>query len=144
MSVFVLSTMTQSVGYTNWKTVDGVPVMIEKITIHGGAGIPSLKSGFGELTRNAEGQPLWTADGLVTTISDEQYALLKEHKIFKKHAEDGLLKVITRDITHNHKEVQKHAKDMSKDSFRVLDKDSLKMKIKVTTATAPTEQGFSL
>lgn len=144
MNVFVLSTMTQSVGYAIWRKVDGLPTMVGKITIHGGAGIPSLRSGFGDMTKNAEGQPLWTADGIVTSVKEEDYEILKDQKIFKKHMEDGLVKVIQRDIRDNHKEVKKHANDMSRDAFRVLDKDTLKLKVKVTTASAPVEQEFRM
>lgn len=144
MNVFVLSTMTQSVGYAHWETVDGVPIQRSKIMIHGGAGIPSLKSGFGEMTQNAEGQPLWTAEGIVTSITEEQYDVLKEHKVFKQHLSDGLVKVVNKNISDNHKEVKKHAADMSHDSFRVLDSKSIKMRIKVTTDVVDKEQQFRL
>lgn len=144
MSVFVLSTMTQSVGYAHWETVDGIPIQRGKIMVHGGAGIPSLKSGFGDITQNAEGQPLWTAEGIVTTVSDENYAILKDHKVFKQHLADGLLKVVAKNISDNHKEVKKHAADMQHDSFRVLDSKSIKMRIKVTTDVVDKEQQFRL
>jgi len=144
MSVFVLSTMTQSVGYAVWETVDGVPIQRNKIMIHGGAGIPSLKSGFGDMIQNAEGQPLWTAAGLVTTISDGDYETLKDHKVFKQHLQDGLLKVLSKNISENHKEIKKVAADMSHDSFQVLTPKTLKMRVKVTTDMVDKEQQFRM
>lgn len=144
MSVFVLSTMTQSVGYTHWKTVDGVPIQQGKIMIHGGAGIPSLRSGFGDVQANNEGQPIWTAQGIVTTITDLQYESLKAHKVFVQHVEEGLLKVISRDISKNHDAVKKYAEEMSSDAFRILNKSTLNQKIKVTTATIEAESEFRL
>lgn len=144
MSVFVLSTMTQSVGYTNWKTVDGVPIPQGKIKIHGGAGIPSLRSGFGDIQSNSEGRPVWTADGIVTSLDDGQYAQLKDHPLFKKHVEAGLVKVISRDISQNHNEVKNYASSMSRDSFQVLTPKTLKQKIKVTSLSAPAEDEFRL
>lgn len=144
MSVFVLSTMTQSVGYTTWKTVDGVPIQLGKIMIHGGAGIPSLRSGFGDVQANGEGQPVWTAQGIVTSLSDAQYEALKGHKVFNQHVEEGLLKVISRDISKNHDDVKKYAESMSSDAFRVLNKSTLNQKIKVTTATIEAESEFRL
>lgn len=144
MQVFILSTMTQSVGYTLWETVDGLPIQRERITVHGGSGIPSLRSGFGDMVTNSEGQPLWTAEGIVTCIDEGKYALLKDHPIFKKHLADNLVKVVTRDIRDNHKEVKKHAKDMARDKFQLLNKDTLGQRVKVTTATAPVETEFRL
>lgn len=139
---YILSKMTQSVSYTNWATVDGVPIAKEQITIQGGAGIPSLRSGFGNQSSNAEGRPIWTADGVLTKVGENQYAVLKDHPVFKKHLKSGLLQVVSRDISRNHSEVARAARDMIGDSFQILSKDTLKQKIKVTTATAEQQDGI--
>lgn len=104
MSQYVLSVMTSSVSYTffHHPTPDN-PVERAKITIRGGASLPSTKSGFGERTEDHEGTPLWTADGVVTPISEEQYAMLKEHPIFIKHEKAGLVKFVGATLTDNHK-----------------------------------------
>lgn len=144
MSNYVLSTMTQSVGYAHWETVDGVPILRGKIMIHGGAGIPSLKSGFGDMIQNAEGQPLWTAEGLVTTVSDGDLEILKSHKVFNQHLKDGLLKIVPKNISENHKEIKKHAADMNHDSFQVLTPKTLKLRVKVTTDMVDKEQQYRM
>jgi len=144
MSVFILSTMTFPVGYAFYETVDGLPIQRHKIMIHGGAGIASKRSGFGEMSEGIDGQPIWTAAGFVTPISEGDYERLKDHPIFIKHREKDIVKVISRDIRENHKEVKKYAAEMQSDGFRVLDKVSIGQKIKVTTQTAKTEDEFRL
>lgn len=132
-SSFVLSTMTTGVAYTVYQDVAGLPTPVHKVLIHGGAGIPSLRSGFGEVTSNGEGQPVWTADGMITPVSDSDLALLLDHHVFKQHLEKGLVKVLNKDIRGNHKEVRKHAAGMEADGFRPLTPETLKMRIKVST-----------
>ena len=68
MTKYVLSTMTNSVSYAIWGNVGDLPVMRQKVTIKGGAGLPSISSGFGEVSKDGEGSPLWTADGVITPI----------------------------------------------------------------------------
>lgn len=144
MNRYILSTMTSGVNYTTYRTVGGVPVVLKKVLIHGGAGIPSAKSGFGEVIANDEGQPIWTADGIVTPISEEDYLHLKDHPVFQKHMDKGYLKVINADIRGNHKQVQKYAGDMKRDGFAQLNKDNIKSRVKVTVPKAEADQGYQL
>jgi hypothetical protein len=126
MTQYVLSTMTNSISYAFWAKTGDVPTIRQKITIKGGAGLPSLRSGFGEMTKDGEGIPIWTADGIVTPISDEQWDVLKDHPIFVKHQTQGFVKVINRDITGNHREVQKQIATMEKrDGFAQLNKNTI-------------------
>jgi hypothetical protein len=65
---YVISKMTNSVSYcfyTERRNPNDVPSIREKITILGGCGMPSHRSGFGERTEDIQGQPLWVADGIV-------------------------------------------------------------------------------
>ena len=130
MTIFVLSTQTGSVSYCFFDKIGDLPVIRDKVTIHGGAHIPSLKSGFGEMSRDGEGHPLWTADGIVTPLREERYALLKEHWLFKKHQDEGRVKVLSEDITGNHKAVVRETRTMMKaDEFAQLNPETLKEKV---------------
>lgn len=133
MSVFVISTMTDSVGYTFFRNVGDLPVPQKKILIRGGADLPSMKSGFGEMSRNSEGQPLWTASGVATPVSDSDYELLKDHWLFKKHLDSGKLKVVTHDIRDDYKAVKKEVRSMEtgwdSDKAKQLTPDNLKERV---------------
>ena len=139
MTVYVLSTMTDSVSYVNYNYIGDanskagqLPMVRDKVTILGGANLPSMKSGFGDMTQNGEGQPMWTASGVVTPVSDEKYELIKDHWLFKKHQEGGHVKVLNKDITDNHKAVKREISDMEKrDKAAQLTPETLKMKVKV-------------
>lgn len=135
MSVFVISTMTNSVSYRFYKNVGDLPVVQDSITIRGGAGLPSLKSGFGEMGADGEGAPLWTAEGMVTPLSDARYDILKDHKLFKDHLEGGHVKVVNADLTGNHAQVKKEIRSMApRDNFAQLTPATVGQKIKVKTA----------
>lgn len=134
MTVFVLSTMTNGVNYRTYRNLDGLPVVEKSVLVHGGTGLPSYKSGIGEMTRDEEGKPMWMADGVVTPVSDEDYAVLKDHWLFKKHLDHGHVKVLNKDIRGNHREVQKQVSDMTRrDSFAQLTPDTAAKNIKITT-----------
>ena len=144
MNRYILSTMTAGVNYTTYRNVGGLPVVVRKVLIYGGAGIPSEKSGFGEVVANAEGKPIWTADGIVTPVSEEDYLLLKDHKVFQKHMDKGYLKVINADIRGNHKQIQKYAGDMHRDGFGQLTKQNIDKRIKVTVTKPEVDKDYQL
>lgn len=147
MSVYILSTMTNSVCYRTYHFVGDAVSQVKNgpgplpvpdpnpIMIHGGAGIPSLKSGIGEVSRDSEGKPLWTPRGVVTAIKDEDYERLKDHWLFQKHIKANYLKVIEKDISHDIKEIRRQVEmDMQlRDDFAQLSRETLKQKIKVKT-----------
>ncbi|QDH49617.1 hypothetical protein KYLE_36 [Pantoea phage Kyle] len=134
-SVYVLSKMSMPVAYCVYEqrdrnsgavptarnpVVGDVPLLRRKIFIHGGAGIPSTRSGFGERIHDQNGQPLWVADGVVTAISESDWEILKEHELFKKHMERGQVKVINQDIRDNHRKVAKEAAGLTNDPFAMM------------------------
>jgi hypothetical protein len=140
MTVYVISTQTNSVSYCRYNKVGGLPILKDKITIWGGAGLPSLKSGFGEMKQDEEGVPMWVADGIVTPVSDENYDILKEHWLFKKHLDCGLVKVIKHDIIGDHKAVSTHVKTMTKrDDYAQATPNDVK-NMKVTTTNKPEKE----
>lgn len=157
MSVHIISKMAQSVSYTFYENVEEdvssvggkiklgrIPAIRKQITVRGGAGLPSTRSGFGEMTQDLEGKPLWTADGIVTTVSDSDYELLKSLPIFMKHVAKGLLRVVGRDVSDNHKAVAKEAKTMTDDPHGLMTKDKLQQRIKVTTGKLHADDDYRL
>jgi hypothetical protein len=136
--------MSAGVNYAIYRDVGGLPVIQHKILVQGGAGLASLRSGFGEQGQTADGRPIWTADGVVTPISDEDWEILKNHPVFIKHQQKGLVKELNKDLRGNHREVQKHAASMEVDGFRPLTKDTIAKNLKVTTATMRTEDEFRI
>lgn len=141
-NVYVVSTMTSSVSYCFWKTIDGLPRIEDKITIRGGANLPSSKSGFGEMSQDGEGTPMWTAAGVVTPIRADRYNKLKDHELFKKHLERGYISITSQDITGNHKAVKKIVSGMEAvDGFAQLTPATYKQRIKITTKTKEMEDG---
>lgn len=145
MSQYILSTMTASVNYNLYGKVENLPILKHKITIHGGAGIPSARSGFGEVVEDENtGRPIWTADGIITPVSDSDWEILKENKVFQKHLAKNLVKVLNSDIRGNHRAIQKHAKDMSRDGFALLDKSNVGSRMKIMTAKPEKDNGYQL
>jgi hypothetical protein len=141
MTKFVLSTMTQSVAYTTFNFVGvespqgatRLPIPKKKIVIRGGAGIPSARSGFGDMANNADGQPIWTAAGMVTPVSEENFEILKEHWLFKRHQEAGRVRVINEDVRDNYKAVKKEVSSMHRgDNFAQLTPSTVGGRVKAS------------
>ena len=128
--VHILSTMTSPVSYCFYDYVNDLPVVRKRVTVAGGAGLPSLKSGFGEVGSDQEGKPLWTADGIVSRVSANDYDLLKDHPVFKKHLAKGYLKVVSSEVDGNHKKVKELASDMAQDGFRQLTPSTARLRVK--------------
>lgn len=146
---YIVSTMANSVSYNTYnfigdpKSKQGVlPVVKDKIVIHGGAGMPSLRSGFGEMTKDQDGVPMWTAEGVVTSVTDAQLAVLQDHWLFKKHQDSGHVRVLTKDVTGNHKAVVKEVASMESDErFGLLKKGDKRIaasQVKVKTISQET------
>ena len=151
MSVYVISKLSNAVAYCFYehhgsgheKGIAPLPTIRKKIIIRGGAGMPSIRHGFGEVSEDSEGRPMWTPEGTVTTIEDADYELLKDHRIFKQHVEGGFLKVVNRDVTGNHKAVAKEVQTMQKeDGYGLMTPEKLKQRIKVTTKRLHEEDEF--
>lgn len=134
MTKYVISTMTNSVSYNWYDDVDGLPRKKFGITIHGGANLPSIRSGFGDMSRDGEGNPIWTAAGIVTPVSDENWAKLQSHPLFMKHLAAGHLECTSSDISGNHKAVSKITANMEKrDAHAQLTPETFKTRVKMKT-----------
>ena len=123
MTVFVLSTMTNPINYTFYDYIGDpgskggrIPVAKKKIYIAGGANLPSSRSGFGDMQNGPDGTPVWTAEGMVTPVSDSNFEILKDHWLFRKHLESDppRVRVLNKDITGNHAAVKKEVSSMLK------------------------------
>jgi hypothetical protein len=138
---YILSTMTTSVTYPvviEWagskdmKNGGPIPLVRKKVTLRGGAGLRSTKSGFGERSEDYDGHPIWTAKGFVTPVSDENYELLKEQPIFKQHLKAGLVEIVGADVQHDHGKVAKIAAGMNTtEGLLPMNADRWKSKVKV-------------
>lgn len=102
----VVSTLTCNftfVKYHPLQTGQQIPVAARRIRIFGGANRPGMK-GYGDMTTDNEGVPLWTAAGFATQVSDEDMKWLSEDPSFKAFVDGGNLKVLEgdkRDISHD-------------------------------------------
>lgn len=133
---YILSTMTNGVSYGFFDHAGDLPVLRQKITIKGGANLPSMSSGFGEQGQDGEGFPIWTAAGVITPIKDEQYDILKDHWLFKKHLASGHVKVLADNIIGNHKAVKEHVRDMAPtDGFAQLNPKTIKNHVNIRSAS---------
>jgi hypothetical protein len=131
--VYIVSAMTDSISYCFYAdpvNEKDTPALREKITIRGGRGLPSQRSGFGEQSHDVQGMPLWTADGIVTRITEEQYSRLKEHPLAKRHLAAKRLTMVSEDVTGNHKKVRQITRDMEgPDGHSLLNKSTVKQRI---------------
>lgn len=134
--VYIISSMTDSISYCFYAEAANekdVPALREKITIRGGRGLPSHRSGFGEMSQDVQGTPLWTAEGIVTRITEDQWNRLKEHPLAKKHLAANRLKKVDEDVRGNHKKVRQISRDMEgPDSHALLTKQTVKERISKT------------
>lgn len=141
-NVYILSTMTNSMAYRVYRTIGlenpekgpriVAPINEETIVIRGGANRPSQKLGFGEQHQDVNGNVLWTARGVVTSVTEDQYERLSKHWLFQKHLEKGRVEVINRDISGDHKAISRIALDMAPtDNHAQLTKETVANRIKV-------------
>jgi len=76
MAVDIYSTLSTGVSYAIYNEGGAdIPVIDKKIVIEGGANVPD-KLGQVDIVKK-------------TTISDADYAILKEHPVFKMHDKNG-------------------------------------------------------
>ena len=80
MSVYVFSTMTAGVTYVKYGPGGGdLPVSDRSVTIAGGSNLPN--------------KHMLTSIGVMTEISDEDWAWLKDDQIFNLHQKNGFITV---------------------------------------------------
>lgn len=143
MTKYVLSKMTNSVSYRNYRYIGErgatqnqslLPIPTDTVIIRGGAGRPTQKGGFGDSEQDTSGNVIWTPRGVVTTLNDEEYDRVKDHWLFKKHLEGGYLAILDEDVSSDHKKITRIAEDMAGDDPGAqLTKDTIAQKIKVKT-----------
>lgn len=145
MTVYVLSKMTNAVSYRNYRYIGDanatqnqslLPVPTDTVIIRGGADRPSQKGGFGDTSTDPSGNVLWTPRGVVTKLTDEEYARVKEHWLFKKHMAKGMLAIVNESEANSHKKISRIVEDMEgQDPGALLRKETIAQKIKVKTPT---------
>jgi len=93
---YIYSTLTAGQEYRGYKKGQGdLNNIAWTVTINGGTNISSKN--------------LITPEGVLTTVSDKDLALLKTNKAFLRHAERGFIIIETKKV-----EVERVAKDMTK------------------------------
>lgn len=137
MSKYVLSTATCSqrfVEYAKGAGSGGLNVSVREITIRGGANSPSLTSGFGDLSQTGEGQPLWTPQGVVTKVTDDEAEFLRSHEGFIAAEKRGFYSILDSDPGDSHKKIADLTDDMTKrDKSAPLTPATAKLAVKVTS-----------
>lgn len=110
MTVYILSTLSSGVDYCTYKEApNGSKVIDKRISINGGANVVNYKT-------------LLTPRGIVTSISEEDYALLENNPVFKIHLANGFVKVLKK----NPNDVEKAVIDLApKDKAAPLTPESL-------------------
>ena len=105
---YILSKLSNSTTYNSYaKAVNGMNIVTKHITINGGADVTDKN--------------LVMPEGVLTRVSDEDLAVLKNNKVFQRHLEGGYVKSYT--IRPN---VEKEATKMTKDKSKQLTPDDYK------------------
>lgn len=136
MSKFVISTLTDSVQYTKFnygRTENEMPQIVASVLVHGGAGLSSISQGFGDMSKDGQGVPMWTPRGVVTPVSDAAVELLMADVTFQLHLKNGYVQILDKDPGENHTIVKKIASGMSEgDNASPLTPEKMSTKAKVS------------
>lgn len=111
----IISTLTNNFTFVKYSIPPDksqLPVALRRIRIFGGANRPSMK-GFGDMTSDNQGVPIWTAAGVSTQVSDEDMKWLGEDPTFKQFVEGGNLKVLDKQVGNDHDKIKRIVSDMS-------------------------------
>lgn len=140
MTKFVLSTATASTRFQGFGDTPpgGVHTVVRQVMVHGGNNIASIKSGFGDMTADEQGIPMWTPKGTVTRVTDEDAKFLEEHPTFQIGVNAGFYTILDTDPGQDHKKIAKIAASELKnaDKSAPLTNETLAQKVKVSTAKA--------
>lgn len=138
MSKYILSTATCSQRFVDYHLGKngGVHSVIREVLVKGGANSPSATSGFGDLGNTEGGQPLWTPQGVLTTVSDEDAEFLSKHEGFQNAVKRGFYTVMDSNPGDSHSNLKKIVESdmVKKDNSAPLNKETLKGVVKVTTS----------
>lgn len=111
----ILSTLTSSFMFVQYgPPVEGqFPPVLRRIRIQGGANTPTNK-GFGDVSSDHRGTPMWTPRGMVTSVDDEDMTWLSADSTFKNFVDNGLLQVMSdagAEFKNNHKKLVREVED---------------------------------
>jgi hypothetical protein len=108
MTKFVLCTASNDLQYADYDNSQDVSRLLRQVVIRGKANIPSSNSGYGVQTSDPDsGLPIWTAQGMITSIKDETAEWLKDNWLFKREAAAGIVKILNDNPGNNHDIVAK-------------------------------------
>lgn len=103
MTKYIISKMAANVNYAIYtKGARGINEVKQVITIRGGADVIDKKT-------------LVTPEGVLTPVTDDEFAKLQDNPIFLRHIERGVLKVCT-----NERNAEKSSVELTKDDSAQL------------------------
>lgn len=103
MTKYIISKMAANVNYAIYtKGARGINEVKQVITIRGGADVIDKKT-------------LVTPEGVLTPVTDDEFAKLQDNPIFLRHLERGVLKVCT-----NERNAEKSSVELTKDDSAQL------------------------
>ena len=103
MTKYIISKMAANVNYAIYtKGARGINEVKQVITIRGGADVIDKKT-------------LVTPEGVLTPVTDDEFAKLQDNLIFLRHLERGVLKVCT-----NERNAEKSSVELTKDDSAQL------------------------
>ncbi len=103
MTKYIVSKMAANVNYAIYtKGARGINEVKQVITIRGGADVIDKKT-------------LVTPEGVLTPVTDDEFAKLQDNPIFLRHIERGVLKVCT-----NERNAEKSSVELTKDDSAQL------------------------
>lgn len=123
MTKYITSKMATGVNYAVYtKGPNGINEVKQVITINGGADVIDKKT-------------LVTPDGVVTALSDSDFAKLQDNPIFMRHLDRGVVKVSV-----NEKMAEKASSEMTRDNSAQLTPKDYRKKGKRKPKTAKGEE----
>lgn len=138
MTKYVLSTATASTKFQGFGNTPpgGVHTVVREVLVHGGANLASIKSGFGEMSQDDQGVPMWTPKGVVTPVTDDDAQFLAAHPTFQIGVNAGFYAILDNDPGHDHKKVARvaAAELNERDGSAPLTGETIKNKVKVSTS----------
>lgn len=140
---YVISTLTNTFKFVLYSEVPPgqMPFAKRTVRILGGANRATLK-GWGEMSTDDQGTPMWTPQGVVTPVKPEDWEWLKNDQGFKDFLMAGHLKVLDYNPGQDHNKVRRIVEgDMTaRDNHAPLLKGDARLGLKTVTTGAPVEE----
>lgn len=84
MTVYIYSTLAADMAYTIYKPEvsqnDNISIIDRTVYVKGGSGVVAAKSTEGNF---------YTPKGVMTSVSEEEFELLLQNKVFQMHVDNG-------------------------------------------------------